>query len=132
MIDANAVFAGLGGAAMVQSLVLLLARRWLGRVDTMEADIRELRDKEIGMIKGQIQTAAISRQNIHEKIAEIERDMVSREDLAEIQRNHVSHVRALAEVVTRIEHLNKHLDDQMQRMASVTADVNRIIGKMGD
>jgi len=131
-MDPGAFLAGIGGAATVQSMILLLARRWLGRVDAMEADIRDLREKEMGQIKADIETAAKSRKGIHEKIAQIERDMVSRDDLKEIQSNHVSHVKALAEVVTRIEHLNKHLDDQMQRMASVTADVNRIIGKMGD
>lgn len=130
MIEPSGFFAGLGGAAMVQAIAIMLARRWLGRVDSMEADLKDLRGKEMAKIERQLEGAAQSRRGIHERIAQIERDMVKRGDLDEIHNRHLSQVKELAEVATRIEVVSRHVEDQVSRIASVTADVNRIIGRL--
>lgn len=132
MVDAGGFFAGVSGAALMQALVMLLARRWLGRVDAIETEVKDLREKEMARVENNISTAARSRKEIHERLTRIERDMVGRKDLEKIQVDYVGQVRQLAQVATKIEHLSAHIDEQTQRMASVTADVHRLLGRLED
>ena len=131
MVDGSGFLAGVSGAAVVQGAILMIARRWLGRVDAVEADLKDIKEQQMKKLEKAQEKAAESRQGIHQQLAAIQATMVDREALRELSAQYVGHVRELAQVTTRIEAVARESSQQTERLAAVTADVNRILGRMG-
>ena len=60
MIDMASVLSGVGGASLVQSLALMFARRWMGRIDDVERELKLVKETEMKQIDERLTAATAS------------------------------------------------------------------------
>lgn len=122
MIDFATVAATATVSALAQTAVYLLIRRSQelrdAEVKEMKEDVKELREKELGGIKGEIARASASRKEIYLRM---ERDLVKR---AECERQHAAAAIGASEfqkAVVRLEHVATKADNAIERIEQLSA-----------
>jgi hypothetical protein len=130
MIDMASVLSGVGGASLVQSLALMFARRWMGRIDDVERELKLVKETEMKQIDERLTAATASRKNMHERIAAIEQTMVDRNSCQAQHAGYVGQVAELARISERVAHTSERTTELFNRVLSAQSDVDRMIGRL--
>ena len=120
----------LAGSALVQTAVVMAFRRWFGRIDRLEQELKDFRDREIAEVKQKMKEIYAAMREVTRDVDSVRREGVTRADCNAQLEKFFGQVKDLATVAERVDQARRETNLLFDRVTSVKTDVDRMIGRL--